>query len=443
MAIFLSKKHLSRRTFLRSSSVAVALPMLDSMLGAATALAQSGAAPATRFCSIYFPHGATMSKWTPETEGHNFVFSDILKPLEPHRDWITVVSDLTHQLAYGPGGATANHNRSAAAFLTGAKAQNGAQPRLGISADQLAVQYMGQDTPLPSIELAIEEASLSCGEGMSCAYRNTISWQSESVPLPMQNNPQAVFEQLFGDGATEEQRLTRRKQSLSLLDSVTEQVKALNKSLPANDRQRVDQYLSDIREIERRIVQTAEQVSEDELDIPAKPAGIPVDVEDHIRLMYDLLVLAWQADISRVSTLLLAKELSNAIYPKSGVRDSFHTLSHHSNNEENKLRFALINNYHVDLFAYFVNKLRNTPDGDGNLLDHSLILYGSGMSDGNSHNHTPLPVLLAGRASGKVRGNQHIRNPDNTPMSNLLLGVLDKLGVEKQSFGDSNGVVTL
>ncbi len=443
MAKFLSKKHLSRRTFLRGAGVGIALPLLESMVPATTALAQSGALPATRFCSIYFPHGATMSKWTPLTEGSNFEFNDIMKPLEPHRDWITVVSDLTHQLAYGPGGATANHNRSAAAYLTGAKAQNGAQPRLGISADQLAVQYIGQGTPLPSIELAIEEASLSCGEGMSCAYRNTISWQSESVPLPMQNNPQVVFEQLFGDGATEEQRLARRKQSLSLLDSVTEQVRSLNKTLPTSDRDRVDQYLSDIREIERRIIQTAEQVSEDDLDIPAKPAGIPVDVEDHIRLMYDLLVLAWQADISRVSTFLLAKELSNAVYPKSGVRDSFHTLSHHSNNEENKLRFAVINNYHVDLFSYFVGRLRDTPDGDGNLLDHSMILYGSGMSDGNSHNHTPLPVLVAGKASGRVRGNQHIRNADNTPMSNLLLGMLDKLGVEQESFGDSNGVVTI
>jgi hypothetical protein len=308
--------------------------------------------------------------------------------------------------------------------------------------DQVAAKVLGQDTPLPSLELMIEEASLSCGEGLSCAYRNTISWQNEISPLPMQNNPQVVFEQLFGDGASPEQRDARRTQSLSLLDSVTAQIASLDKKLPSADRIRLDNFLTDVREIERRIQQAAAKVT-DEIAVPGKPAGIPDDVEEHIRLMYDLQVLAWQADLTRISTFLLAKELSGAVYPKSAIRDSYHTLSHHSQSEDLKARYAVLNRYHVGLFAYFVEKLHNTPDGDGTLLDNSLVMYGSGMSDGNSHDHDPLPVLLAGRASGHLEGNRHIVNPKRTNMSNLLVAMLDKLGVPQESFGDSTGHLTI
>ena len=258
----------------------------------------------------------------------------------------------------------------------------------------------------------------------------------------MQNNPQVVFEQLFGDGATPAQREARRKQSLSLLDAVSDQLSNLDKSLPASDKIRLEQYLTDIREIERRIVQAGEKVSDD-VAVPDKPNGIPADVEEHIKLMYDLQVLAWQTEISRVSTFLMAKELSGAIYPASGVRDGFHTLSHHSNNEDNKARFALLNRYHVSLLGYFLDKLKSTPDGNGNLLDHSMILYGSGMSDGNSHNHDPLPVILAGGASGRLEGNRHIVMSEKTQMSNLLLAMLHKLDIEQDSFGDSNGTVMI
>jgi len=258
----------------------------------------------------------------------------------------------------------------------------------------------------------------------------------------MQNNPQVVFEQLFGDGATPAQREARRKQSLSLLDAVSEQLSSLDKTLPARDKVRLEQYLTDIREIERRIVQAGEKVSDD-VAVPDKPNGIPADVEEHIKLMYDLQVLAWQTEISRVSTFLMAKELSGAIYPASGVRDGFHTLSHHSNNEDNKARFALLNRYHVSLLGYFLDKLKSTPDGNGNLLDHSMILYGSGMSDGNSHNHDPLPVILAGGASGRLEGNRHIVMSEKTQMSNLLLAMLYKLDIEQDSFGDSNGTVMI
>ena len=441
MAKFLTKKHLSRRSLLRGTGTALALPFLESMLPAGMALAQAQF-PKTRFGAIYFPHGATMSRWMPVNEGRDFTFSEILKPLEPFRKTVNIISDLSLPLAYGPGGATANHNRSAASFISGAKAETGAIPKLGVSLDQIIAREMNQDTPLPSLELTIEEATLSCGEGLSCAYRNTISWQSDISPLPMQNNPQVIFEQLFGDGATPEQREARRTQSLSLLDAVTEQLAALDNSLPASDRVRLEQYLTDIREIERRIVQAGTRVTED-IDLPDKPNGIPADIEDHIKLMYDLQVLAWQTEISRVSTFLMAKELSGAVYPASGIRDSFHTLSHHSNNEDMKARFAVLNHYHVSLFAYFLEKLDAIPDGEGTLLENAMILYGSGMSDGNSHNHDPLPIVLAGGASGKLKGNRHIRNPERTNMSNLLLSMLHVLGIERDQFGDSNGTVDL
>ncbi len=283
---------------------------------------------------------------------------------------------------------------------------------------------------------------MSCGDGLSCAYRDTISWQGPTSPLPMQNNPQVVFERLFGDGATDAERRARRQQSVSLLDSVRGEASALQRRLPAIDRNRVDQYLNDVREIERRIEKAAKQASTD-VTLPDAPTGIPKDVEDHIKLMFDLQVLAWQADITRVTTLLLAKELSNAVYAKSGVRDAFHILSHHSNIRENQDRFAVLNRYHIGLLTYLLGKLQATPDGDGTLLDHSMILYGSAMGDGNQHNHYPLPIILAGGASGTLKGGRHIRNTPETTMSNLLLAMLDKLGVPTEKFGDSTGMITI
>jgi hypothetical protein len=438
MAHFITRRHLSRRTLLRGAGAALALPLLDAMLPAMSA------APAVRprFGAIYFPHGATMARWTPQQAGRDFTFSEILQPLAPFRDHINVISNLTHAQAYGPGGATGNHNRSSATFLSGAKAASGAQPRLGITMDQVAVKTLGQDTPLPSLEVMTEDSSMNCGEGLSCAYRNTLSWQSELSPLPMQNNPQALFEQLFGDGADATQRAARRAQSLSLLDSVAEQLQALNRRLPTADRTRLDRFATDVREIERRIAQAGERV-EGGVIVPARPNGIPDDVEQHIKLMYDLVALAWQAEITRISTFLMAKELSNAVYPKSGIRDSFHILSHHSNNEDNKARFAVLNRYHVGLLAYFLGKLAAAPDGDGTLLDHSLVLYGSGMSDGNSHNHDPLPVVLAGHAGGTLSANRHLVQAPQTPMSNLLLALLDKLGCREEHFGDSTARVAI
>jgi hypothetical protein len=439
---FITKKHLSRRTFLQGAGVTVALPFLESMVPAATPLRQTAAASKTRFGAIYYPHGATMDKWTPAGEGSNFELSEILEPLKLFRDRINIISDLTHPQAYGGGSATSNHTRSAAAYLSGAQARIGPQAYLGITVDQLAAQKIGQDNPMPSLELGIEDPSLSCGDGLSCAYRDTISWQSPTSPLPMQNNPQVVFERLFGDGSTDSLRRARREQSLNLLDSVMGEAKNLNAKLPSTDRSRVEQYLNDIREIERRIEKAGQQLSAD-LNVPPAPTAIPKDFEEHIKLMFDLWVLAWQADITRITTLLMAKELSNASYPKSGIRDAFHILSHHSNLRENMDKFAVLNRYHTTVFTYLLDKLKNTPDGDGNLLDHSIVLWGSAMSDANQHNHGPLPIVLAGSASGRLKGGRHIRNPKDTTMSNLLLAILGKLNIQADHFGDSTASLSI
>ena len=438
--MFLTKTHLPRRSFLKGAGVALALPFLESMIPAGRVFGQAAQRP-SRFAAIYFPHGAIMPKWTPAAEGAGYELSEILQPLKAFYDRFTVVSDLECALAYGSG-ATANHNRSAAAFLSGAFAKTGARPELGVTVDQIIARRIGQDTPLPSLELMIEEASVNCGDGLSCSYRDTIAWQGPSEPLPMENNPQVVFERLFGDGNTASERKARRAQSISLLDSVLGEASSLQRSLPQSDRTRLDQYLNDVREIERRIEKAGQQLSDD-LAVPAMPTGVPADVEEHIKLMFDLQVLAWQADITRVSTLLMAKELSNAVYPKSGIRDAFHILSHHSNVQQNKDKFAVLNMYHVALFSYFLDKLQTTPDGDGSLLDHSIVLYGSGISDGNQHNHTDLPVIVAGGASGKLNGGRHIRNPKKTPMANLLVSLVEKLDVPLEKFGDSTGKVAL
>jgi hypothetical protein len=438
---FLTQKHLERRTFLKGVGVTLALPFLESMIPAGRVFGQIAAGRPTRLACIYFPHGAIMPKWTPAAEGAGFELSEILQPLTAFRDRITVISDLEHKQAYGSG-ATANHNRSAAAYLSGAFAKTGAKPDLGITIDQIVAKKIGQETPLPSLELMIEETSVNCGDGLSCSYRDTIAWQGASSPLPMQNNPQVVFERLFGDGNTAEERELRRRQSLSLLDSVTGEAASLQRRLPASDRARLDAYLTDVREIERRIQKAGAQLSDD-LAIPAPPTGVPSDIEEHMKLMYDLQVLAFQADITRVTTFLTCKELSNASYPKSGVRDAFHVLSHHSNVQQNKDRFAVLNTYHVALFSYFLDRLQSTKDGEGTLLDHAMVLYGSGMSDGNQHNHTDLPVILAGGASGRLTGGRHLRHPKNTPMANLLLAMLEKFEIQSEKFGDSSGSLSI
>jgi hypothetical protein len=435
MTAFVSKKHLPRRTFLRGVGVTLALPLLDSMVPAQTPLAKTAATPKNRFCGIYVPHGATMDKWIPVQEGA-LELSETLRPLEKVRDQVNVISNLAHPAASGVGSdAGGDHARSAAVFLSGSHPEKGSV-HAGVTMDQLLADHIGQDTPLPSIELSLEENGVNCGAGYGCAYYNTISWRTPTLPLPMENSPQVVFERLFGDGSNTAQRLARKRGDRSILDMVSSKVARLQGSLDPSDRTRLEEYLDDIREIERRI-QKAEDQSKNEAGVPEAPVGIPEAFEDHIKLMYDLQALAYRADITRISTMMYARDTSGATFPGSGVRDGFHGASHHSNIRSRMDSFALINRYHVQMLAYFLEKLRATPDGEGNLLDHSVVLYGSSMSNGNQHDHDPLPILVAGSASGRLKGGRHISEPAHTPMSNLILALLDKLAVHQESFGDS------
>jgi len=396
------------------------------------------AAPKSRLSCIYVPHGATMYKWTPTKEGTGFEFLEILTPLEKLHDQVCVVSNLAHPAAGGVGSdAGADHARSAAVFLSGVHPEKDSI-RVGPTIDQIAAERIGQETPLPSLELAIEEVALSCGSGYACAYTNTISWKNATTPLPMENNPQVVFEKLFGDGGNNADRLARKQQSRSLLDSVMEQVASLQRDLPAADRARLTEYLDDVREIERRIQKAETQVPAD-LKLPDAPVGVPETFDEHFKLMYDLQTLAFRADITRVATMMYARDTSGAVYPQSGVRDGFHVASHHSNVRANMDKYALINKYHVALLAYFLDKLKATPDGDGSLLDHSMVLYGSSMSNGNQHDHDPLPIILAGGACGQLKGGRHMQYAPHTPMSNLLLSMMDKLGIPADHHGDSTG----
>ena len=441
--MFISQKHLPRRTFLTGAGVSLALPLLESMIPAGRPLAQTAAAPKTRLGCIYIPHGATMDKWTPVEEGAAFTFPEILQPLEPFRKQVCVVSNLAHApVAPWSGedtGGAENHVRAAAVFLSGAHPVKKNEAHVGVTVDQLAARQVGQDTPLPSIELSMEPLNLNCGDaGFTCAYRNTLSWKSTTLPLPMENNPQIVFERLFGDGSTDAQRRERRGQAKSLLDSIRAEVPGLEKELPAGDRQRLRDYLDEVREIERRVQQVDATLSKS-LDLPDAPVGIPPSFEAHLNLMFDLQVLAYKSEVTRISTLMLARENSNAVYPGSGVREGFHNASHHSNDRKNMDQFAVVNRYHIKMLTSFLEKLRATPDGDGTLLDHAMILYGSSLSDGNEHNFDPLPVLLAGGASGRLRGGRHVRYAPHTPMANLLLAMLHKMDVRTDAIGDSTG----
>lgn len=426
---FLTGKALSRRTVLRGAGAAIGLPLLASMAPAGRLRAASGTV--TRLACIYIPHGAVMSRWTPAGVGSNFELSPTLASLEPFRDAINIISDTILPNAYGEdASAGANHQRSSAVWITGVKPGPGPVPSMGVSLDQVVAGVIGQETPLPSLEVSLEEQS-------------TISWRAPTAPLPMENNPQNVFVRLFGDGSTAAERSARRLQARSLLDSVLDEIATLDAGLPAEDRIRLDAFLTDVREVERRIGLAASQIPPD-LDVPDKPAGVPADYETHVELMLDLIALAWEADITRVSTMMVAREISNAVYPGSGINEAFHNLSHHSEIPAKLDRLAELNAYHMrTVMGHFLARLAATPDGDGSLLDHALVLYGSGMSNSNQHDHEPLPILLAGRASGRLAGGRHIRAGGGTPLSNLQVAMLDKLGIADTQFGDSTGSIAI
>jgi hypothetical protein len=446
---FISKKHISRRTLLRGVGVAVSLPLLDSMIPAQTPLAKTAANPEIRLGMCFIPHGAVMANWTPEGEGADFKISRTLAPMEPFKDQVNVVTNLAHKMAApgGPGDNGGDHTRSPAVFLNGVhpKRTDGADIQAGVTIDQIAAQKIGQQTPLPSLELATEDFSGlvgSCDVGFSCAYMNTISWRTPTTPLPMEINPRVVFNRLFGDGANSQERLERIDEQRSILDAVMGQVKHLEGNLGPNDRNRVAEYLDTVREIERRIQLAEKQNANSTLAVPASPTGIPDDHQAHSKLMFDLMAIAFQANITRVSTFMMAREVSYRTFPMLGISEGFHPASHHQNNPERLENLTKINTYHVSLMSYFLGKLKATPDGDGNLLDHSLILYGSGMSNSNVHNHAPLPVLVAGGAAGRMKGGRHLKYPEGTPMANLLLTILDKAGVPQDHVGDSTGLLT-
>jgi hypothetical protein len=445
---FVTRKHLSRRTALRGLGVSVLLPLLDSMVPAQTPTARA-AKPQVRLGMCFMPHGAVMSNWTPVKRGGNFKLSRTLASLAPYQDQLVVVSNMAHQMAApaGPGDNGGDHTRSPTVFLSGVhpKRTDGADIRAGVTIDQIAAMKIGQETPLPSLELATEDFSGlvgSCDVGFSCAYMNTISWRTPTTPLPMEINPRVVFDRLFGDGATVEERLERIEQQRSILDEVTGQMRRLQGGLGANDRNRVAEYLDTVREIERRIQLSEKQNANSDLTVPQSPSGIPDDHEAHSKLMFDLMAIAFQADITRVSTFMMAREVSYRTFPKLGISESFHPASHHQNNPERLENLTKINTYHVSLVAYMLERLKSIKDGDGTLLDHTLMLYGSGMSNSNVHNHSPLPVFLAGGAAGQMQGGRHLLYPDGTPMANLLLSILHKAGIQQDSVGDSTGPLT-
>ena len=425
---YLTKKHLSRRAMLRGAGVSLALPLLESMIPAGVRTASAAGVPRARLACIYIPHGCVMDRWMPSATGRGFEFTPTLKSLEPFRERLNVVSGLKLPAAYvGESSAAANHGRSSQCWLTCMPENVGPSPT---SVDQLAAQHIGQETPLPSLELALEAGS-------------SIAYLTPQTPLPMETNPRVVFERLLGDGSTPEERAARQRQLSSLLDSVTGQVAALQRGLPAQDRERMDRYLTDVRELERRLALAADSALGD-LDVPDKPSGTPGDFEEHTMLLFDLLALAWTADLTRIATFMVSRELSNRLYPRSGVNEGFHNASHHSGIAANVDRLAKLNEYHTRVgISYFLSKLANTPDGDGNLLDHSLIVYGSGMANPNQHDHDPLPVLVAGGGSGRVEGGRHLRVAEGTPFANLLVAVLDKLDVPVDSFGDSTGALDI
>jgi len=456
--MFITRKHLSRRTVLRGMGVTLGLPLLDSMVPAQTPLSKTAASPRTRLACIEMVHGAAGSTgegsekhyWGPAKEGPDFEWSQTLEPLAPFREYITIVSDtdLNPATAHSAAEEGADHFRSSAVYLTAShpKMTEGSDYYVGTSIDQLYAQKFGQDTPLPSIQLCIEmvDASGACDYGYACVYADTISWASPTQPLPMTIDPRMAFENLFGEGGTPEERLARGKVNRSILDWIQHDVSRLKRGLGASDRNRLNAYLEDVREIERRIQKIEKfNATGETRQLPAAPLGVPDSFEEHVKLMFDLQALAFMTDVTRVSAFKMSRDVSTRVYPESGVKTPFHPCSHHGENPTRIAEFAKLNRYHVSLIPYFLEKLKNTPDGDGNLLDHSMVLYGSPMGDSNVHNHKRVPLFLAGHANGKLKGNLHVRTKDGTPMANVLLTMLHNIGVNVDRFGDSTGEIAI
>src|SRR2546421_8464996 len=434
------KKALPRRTFLRGIGTTLALPLLDAMVPSMTALAATPANPVRRLGFVYIPMGANISQWTPPGEGKLTELSPALRSLASVVDQLTVVTNLELKNAY-PG----THATSNAAFLSAAKSKltESSDYYLGTTVDQIAAQQIGQDTQLPSLEMAMDllQTVGQCDNGYACVYQNNLSWSSPTTPLPAEAHPRLVFESLFGEGGSMADRRAALRKRASLLDSFNEDIARLQRELGPSDRARVSQYLDTVREVERRIQKAEADAANNPLPDLDRPVGVPAAYADHARLMFDLQVLALQGDVTRVITFQLARETSNRTYPEIGVPDPHHPLSHHGNDPDKIARMAKINQFHVSLFAEFVGKLKATPEGNGTLLDHTLYLYGSGIGNPNVHDHTNLPILVAGGAATGIKGGRHLTYAKPTPLANLHLTLLDKVGVQLDSFADSKGKV--
>jgi len=441
--MFISKKSLPRRTFLKGVGATLALPMLESMLPAFASMAMAQSLQPQRFTGIFIPHGAAPGYWEPESSASGFAYPYIWKPLEHLRKQVVLTSGMWSKSAENPPGVTGADHFVASAFLAGIKPKktSGADVQVGTTIDQILAQEIGQTNLLPSLQLAVEDPgsnSTNCGEGYSCVYTNTISWSSPTRPLPMEINPQVVFERMFGSGGSAGERALRRTQQRSILDSVTEDLAKLKTQVAAPDRMRLDQYFTDVREIERRL-QIAMQKS-DAVPSMAVPYGVPESFDEHVKLQFDLLALAFQADITRVGTLLMARDLTGRVYPESGTDVSFHGGSHHAEDPSRVAQYAILNRYHASMLAYFADKLNSIEEGEGTLLDNSVTLYGSNMGNSNQHLHYDVPMVLVGGAGGKLKGDKHLAFETKTvPTSNMLLSVLDMFGIESDSLGDSTG----
>ena len=439
--MIISKKMLPRRTVLRGLGTALALPMLDAMVPALSGISGRAAEPVRRLGWVYCPNGMAMDAWMPAAK-ESLDLSTTLSPLAPYRDQTVVVSGLAQGQAEALGDGNGEHTRATATWLNGVhpRETEGADVRAGKTADQIAADQLGRTTPLGSLELAIDQDFLvgSCDNGYSCIYMNTIAWRDETTPLPMQNNPRVVFERLFGDGGSTADRQSEFKKDRSILDAISSDLARLQREIGAGDQARVNQYLDAVRAIERRI-QLSEQ-KDTELPELERPVGIPESYREHVELMFDLTALAYQVDMTRVFTFMLGRELNGRAYPEIGIPDSHHGLSHHRYDPEKLAQLAKINTYHVSLFTHFLDELANTPDGDGSLLDHSLLMYGASLSDSNKHSHFDLPLLLVGGGAGQLKGGRHLQYPRDTPMTNLLGSQLDKAGVRlDDGLGDSTG----
>jgi hypothetical protein len=438
--MFITKKSVSRRQVLRGLGAAISLPLLDAMVPALTALVPA-AMSVRRLGFVYIPNGAIMEQWTPSGKGREFEFSPILKPLEPFRNQVLVLTGLSHNVQ-------GSHAAAGAAWLTGIAPKRSIIELDGhVTVDQIAAQHLGQQTQLASLELGLEAPDFAgdCDGGYNCAYTTTVSWRDSVTPLPMETDPRAAFERIFGDGdsTAEPVRSLRLQEDRSILDGVTRDVVILQKALGHGDRSKLTQFLDSIRDVERRIQQTEKQSAETPLPELARPMGVPDRFEDYAKLMFDLQVLAYQCDLTRVMTFMIGKEVSNRTYPEIGVPEPHHATSHHQHDKEKMEKVAKINTLHMQMFAYYLEKLRSTPDGDGTLLDHATILYGAGMSDPNIHSKHDLPAIVAGGGAGHITGGQHLRYPLDTPYTNLFLALLEAIDVPMEKFSDSTGRLDL